>query len=265
MPLGEVWQAQGRLGQAQVEFGGDLWRSVGACRPAARQRRWQWEVAVAQGRVGDVLQTQGQLAAALAAFREYLAISRRLAEQDPDNDGWQRELAVAHSRVGGVLEAQGQLAGCPRGVRGGPGDQPASGRAGPSNAGWQRGLAAAHRRFGGVLEAQGQLAAGLGRRLREGLDDPPAPGRARTRPTQAGRTSAWHRSERRLGGTLAAAHSRWPESWRPRANWRRPRRRSAELSRDQPAPGRAGPGQRRLAAGPGGGLHSTRPYRSQDW
>jgi len=155
--IGDVLQAQGKLGKARAAFG----EYLEICRRLAEKdptnAGWQRELALAHSRVGDVLQAQGKLGEAQAAFGEYLEISRRLVEQDPTSAGWQRDLAVAHSRVGEVLQAQGKLGEA----------QAAFGEMleinrwlaekDPTNADWQRELAVAHGRVGEVLQAQEKL------------------------------------------------------------------------------------------------------------
>jgi tetratricopeptide (TPR) repeat protein len=156
--LGDTFQAQGKLAEAQAAFGEDLAISRRLAGQDPGNAGWQRKLAVAHRRVGDLLDAQGKLAEAQAAFGEDLTISRRLASQDPGNAGWQRDLAAAHNRMGGVLEARGKLADAQAAF----GESLAISRRlaaqDPSNARWQQDLAVAHTKVGGVLEVQGKLA-----------------------------------------------------------------------------------------------------------
>ena len=156
--VGDVFQAQGKLAEAQAAFGEYLRISRALAELHPGSAGWQRDLAVAHSRVGDVLQAQGKLAEAQAAFGECLRIYRGLAELDPGNAGWQRDLALAHSWVGGVLQAQGKLAEAQAAF--GEDLRISRGLAelDPGNAGWQRDLAVAHSRVGDVLQAQGKLA-----------------------------------------------------------------------------------------------------------
>jgi len=155
--LGEVLQAQGKLGEAQVAFAENLAISRRLAEQDPSNAGWQRDLAVAHSRVGGVLQAQGKLGEAQAAFAEDLAIMRRLAEQDPSNAGWQRELAGAHSWVGDVLQAQDKLGEAQAAFAEDLAIMRRLAEQDPSNARWQRDLAVAHNRMGGVLQAQGKL------------------------------------------------------------------------------------------------------------
>jgi tetratricopeptide (TPR) repeat protein len=155
--LGDVFEAQGRLEDAQAAYV----QSLAICRrltdEAPGNEGWQRELAVAYSRVGDMHQAQGKLDAADAAFREYLAIVRRLAERDPENAGWQRDLAVAWGRLGDLLLSDGK----PEGAKAAYTEDLEIARrmAGLDlgNAGWQRELAVAHAKLADALYAQGGL------------------------------------------------------------------------------------------------------------
>jgi tetratricopeptide (TPR) repeat protein len=174
--LGDVLQAQGKLGEAQVAFAEYLAISRRLVEQDPSNAGWQRELAVAHSRVGDVLQAQGKLGEAQAAFAENLAISRRLAEQDPSNAGWQRELALAHSRVGDVLQAQGKLGEAQAAFAENLAISRRLAEQDPSNAGWQRELAVAHNRVGGRAAGAGQAGRGAGGLCRKSRDQPPAGG-----------------------------------------------------------------------------------------
>ena len=156
--LGDTFQAQGKLAEAQAAFGEDLTISRRLASQDPGNAGWQRDLAAAHNRMGGVLEARGKLADAQAAFGESLAISRRLAAQDPSNARWQQDLAVAHTKVGGVLEVQGKLAEAQAAF----GESLAISRRlvaqDPSNARWQQELAMAHSKVGGALQAQGKLA-----------------------------------------------------------------------------------------------------------
>jgi Flp pilus assembly protein TadD len=97
--VGAVLQAEGKLVEAQAEFGRDLAINRRLAELDPSNAEWQRALAVAHSRVGDALQAEGKLAEAQAEFGEYLAISRRLAELDPSNAGRERELAVACVKI----------------------------------------------------------------------------------------------------------------------------------------------------------------------
>ena len=155
--LGDVLQAQGKLGEAQAAFAECLAITRRLAEHDPNNAGWQRELAVAHNRVGGVLKAQGKLGEAQAAFAEALAISRRLAEQDPSNAGWQRDLAVAHNCVGGVLQAQGKLDEAQAAFAEALAISRRLAEQDPSNAGWQRDLAVAHNCVGGMAQAQGKL------------------------------------------------------------------------------------------------------------
>jgi len=131
--LGDVLQAQGKLGLAQAAFkkARDIrWRLA---EQDPENAGWQRHLAVAYSRLGDVLraqgrladartafgnlavtysrldhalQAQGKLAEAQAAFEEGLAIIWRVVEEDPNNTGWLRVLAVVSGRLGEMLRGR---------------------------------------------------------------------------------------------------------------------------------------------------------------
>jgi tetratricopeptide (TPR) repeat protein len=156
--LGEVFESQGRLAEAQVAFEEFLQISQ---RLAERDRdivARQRDLAEAHCKLGDVLRSQDKLTQAHMAFLEFLQIVQRLTEVEPGNFGWQRDLAVAHSRVGDVLRAQGRLVEAENAF----GEYlTISGRLAerdPGNGDWQREMAVAQGRVGSCLQERGKWA-----------------------------------------------------------------------------------------------------------
>src|SRR6185436_3847353 len=68
---------------------------------------WQWDIHLAQNKIGDVVISQGDLPAALASYRAGLAIAERLTATDPGNAEWQSSLMFSHVKVGEGLLVQG--------------------------------------------------------------------------------------------------------------------------------------------------------------
>jgi tetratricopeptide (TPR) repeat protein len=78
--VGEVFQAQGKLAEAQGEFEAALAINDRLSKQDPINADWQLELAVARRRVGEVLQGQGKLTEARAALESTSAIEGRLAE-----------------------------------------------------------------------------------------------------------------------------------------------------------------------------------------
>ena len=155
--MGDVLQAQGKLGEAQTAFGEYLEISRRLAEKDPTTAGWQRELALAHSRVGDVLQAQGKLGEAQAAFGEYLEISRRLAEKDPTNTDWQYDLGCAVGRAARILQALGDLGGAQAMFEEALSIGHRLAEKDPTNAVWQRELAVAHGRVGNVLMAQGKF------------------------------------------------------------------------------------------------------------
>jgi tetratricopeptide (TPR) repeat protein len=109
--LGEVFVAQGDLGQALKAYQGGLTiaRALAAADPSSVLGKI--DVCVSLGRVGGVLQEQGDLGGALKAFQEELTIARAIAAADPSDAEAKRDVSVSLNKVGDVLEAQGDFDG----------------------------------------------------------------------------------------------------------------------------------------------------------
>jgi len=71
---------------------------------------YQFDLSLADDRIGDVEVDQGHLAQALASYQAGLAVAEPLAGLNPGNWTLQNMLSVFYERVGDVQDTQGQLA-----------------------------------------------------------------------------------------------------------------------------------------------------------
>ena len=149
-----------------------------------------------------------------------------------------RLTADAYCLVGDVAQARGDLAAAGRSFAQYLAICERLAALDPANTGWQRDLAVAHSRVGDVAQARGDLAAAersfaqaLAISERLAVLDPANTG--------------WQQG-------LAAAHSRVGDAAQARGDLAAAGRSFAQALAISRAAGRAGPGQHRLAAGPGG-------------
>jgi tetratricopeptide (TPR) repeat protein len=88
--VGEIFQSQGKLIEAQAEFEAALALNERLSKQDPINADWQLELAVVYRRAGEIFQTQGKLTEAQMALEAASAIDRRLAEQEPKSPGGHR-------------------------------------------------------------------------------------------------------------------------------------------------------------------------------
>jgi tetratricopeptide (TPR) repeat protein len=122
----------------------------------------QWDLSIAQSKVGDVLfYVQGDRLAALASYQDSLTILEGLVKAAPNAADWQRNLSVAHDKIGDVLVAQGESSAALASYQTALAISERLSKSDPSYALWQQDLSTWHNKIGNVLQEQGERTAAL--------------------------------------------------------------------------------------------------------
>jgi tetratricopeptide (TPR) repeat protein len=121
----------------------------------------QYDLAVANDKIGGVLEAQGNLNAALNAYRQGLATVERLARTGAPEQAWLRHLSWANQQVGKILEKQGNLPEAAKAYRKSLTVSEKLAGAPSASADMQSDLVWSYIRLGGALQKQGALAEAL--------------------------------------------------------------------------------------------------------
>lgn len=100
--MGDVLQAQGKLGEAQAAFGENLAISRRLAEADPSNAGWQRELAVELVRFSRIESAPGQRQQRLSRLREARTIFDQLIDPSPDKVDWRRELEIVAAELRAV-------------------------------------------------------------------------------------------------------------------------------------------------------------------